>query len=255
PSADMTAKRGVTAAFELSWQELATEAQQLGCLLSLFAVAPIPWVLVEGCLPDFNTEELEELRDEVLVNLSLLNEVGEGVYQLHPLIREFFSGKLEASAWGEKFKQSFCQVMVAIAKEIPQASTRQEIKAFSLSIRHLEEAATVFQQWIADEDIFSVFQGLGRFYNSQGLYNQGEPWYQQCLEITCSRFGNTHPDIAESLNNLAKLYYFQGRYEEAEPLYLQALAIAERTLGTNHPNTVKIRENLARLQEAMGKKG
>ncbi|MGF1492420.1 MAG: NB-ARC domain-containing protein [Microcoleaceae cyanobacterium] len=44
---DMTAKRGVEAAFELSWQELNEEEQELACLLSLFALAPIPWELVE----------------------------------------------------------------------------------------------------------------------------------------------------------------------------------------------------------------
>lgn len=42
-SEDMTAERGVAAAFELSWQELDEAAQQLACLLSLFALAPIPW--------------------------------------------------------------------------------------------------------------------------------------------------------------------------------------------------------------------
>ncbi|NET55518.1 MAG: hypothetical protein F6K47_04795 [Symploca sp. SIO2E6] len=41
-SSDMTAKRGVAAAFELSWQELDESAQELGCLLSIFALAPIP---------------------------------------------------------------------------------------------------------------------------------------------------------------------------------------------------------------------
>ncbi len=45
--ADMTAQRGVLAAFELSWQELEDSDKQLGCLLSLFAAAPIPWKLVE----------------------------------------------------------------------------------------------------------------------------------------------------------------------------------------------------------------
>ncbi|NEP49614.1 MAG: tetratricopeptide repeat protein, partial [Moorea sp. SIO3C2] len=52
PAATMTAQRGVAAAFELSWLELDQDedAQELGCLLSLFALAPIPWYLVENCL-------------------------------------------------------------------------------------------------------------------------------------------------------------------------------------------------------------
>ena len=57
-------ERGVAAAFELSWEELTKSAQKLGCLLSLFALAPIPWSLVEnicwarsrriGRLPELN---------------------------------------------------------------------------------------------------------------------------------------------------------------------------------------------------------
>ncbi|MEM9275841.1 MAG: NB-ARC domain-containing protein, partial [Cyanobacteria bacterium P01_F01_bin.143] len=41
-------ERGVEAAFELSWAELSEYAQELGCLISLFALAPIPWSLIES---------------------------------------------------------------------------------------------------------------------------------------------------------------------------------------------------------------
>ena len=50
--AGMTARRGVAAAFELSWAELKPPARTLGCLLSVFAQAPIPWELVAECLSD-----------------------------------------------------------------------------------------------------------------------------------------------------------------------------------------------------------
>ena len=64
---DITAERGVRAAFELTWQELNESAQEVACLLSVFAVAPFPWILVEQCLPDEDEEELEDIRDEVLL--------------------------------------------------------------------------------------------------------------------------------------------------------------------------------------------
>nr|WP_293096573.1 NB-ARC domain-containing protein [Okeania sp. SIO2F4] len=50
PSGEMTAKRGVEAALELSWRELDERARYLGCFLSMFALDPIPWSLVEQCL-------------------------------------------------------------------------------------------------------------------------------------------------------------------------------------------------------------
>jgi hypothetical protein len=47
-SAEMTAKLGVKAAFELSWQELEAGARILAGLLSLFAPAPMSWSWVES---------------------------------------------------------------------------------------------------------------------------------------------------------------------------------------------------------------
>lgn len=55
-------KRGVAAAFELSWEELSESAKQLGCLLSLFALAPIPWSLVESAAPELDSETLKAAR-------------------------------------------------------------------------------------------------------------------------------------------------------------------------------------------------
>ncbi|MEG3918005.1 NB-ARC domain-containing protein [Microcoleus sp. T3_A4] len=90
---DMTARLGVAAAFELSWEILSESAKPLGYLLSLFAAAPIPWWLVEKCLADQDSETLEETRDSELLNLHLLQRTNPGTYRLHPLIRDFFQTK------------------------------------------------------------------------------------------------------------------------------------------------------------------
>jgi hypothetical protein len=106
-----TAKRGVEAAFELSWDELSkTElgqySQHLGKLLSLFAPAPIPWYLAESVEQnycensnygrEFNVEELEKARTKLLdFHLLQLSQQQEQIYRLHSLIREFFRSKLE----------------------------------------------------------------------------------------------------------------------------------------------------------------
>ncbi len=92
-SAEMTAKQGVAAAFELSWQELTEEEKELGRLLSLFAPAPITWSWVETIHSQVDEEDLEDWQAG-LVELSLLQRVEAGRYQLHPLIREFFQLKL-----------------------------------------------------------------------------------------------------------------------------------------------------------------
>ncbi|MFN6528957.1 tetratricopeptide repeat protein [Nostoc sp. ChiSLP03a] len=251
--ADMTAQRGVLAAFELSWQELEDNDKQLGCLLSLFAAASIPWKLVEQCLPEEDAEDLEEIRDDRLLNLHLLQRKGEGIYQLHPLLREFFQYKCTGLNKGEELKRSLCRVMVNVAKEIPDSPTLKQINDVSLAIPHIAEVANHLIQYISDDDLIWVFVGNARFYDGQGLYTQAETWCQQCLETTKKRLGEEHPDVAQSLNNLGALYNSQGRYSEAEPFLIQALALRRQLLGEEHPSVTQSLNNLAVLYNSQGR--
>jgi tetratricopeptide (TPR) repeat protein len=222
--------------------------------ISLFALAPIPWRLViERCLSAEDEEELEDIREEQLLNLNLLQAVAGEVYQFHPLVRQFFQAKLALRGDGDELKRSFCRGMVEEAKTIPETPTKEQIEAVALSIPHIAESATELEQWLENENLIPSFEGLGRFYYGQGLYEQAEPWCKQCLEVTCRRLGEEHPDVAASLNNLADLYKSQGRYEEAEPLYLQALELYKRLLGDNHPSIANSLNNLAVLYPYQGR--
>jgi hypothetical protein len=184
---------GVLAAFELSWQELEDNDKQLGCLLSLFAPAPIPWKLVEQCLPEEDEEDLEEIRDDTLLNLHLLQRKGEGIYQLHTLLREFFQYKCRGLEQVEELKRSLCRVMVAVSQYIPYSSTLEQISAVSLAIPHIAEVANHLIQYLSNDDLPWPFVGNATFYNSQGLYNQALPWYEECLEV-----GDTPTPIASN---------------------------------------------------------
>ena len=101
-----------------------------------------------------DTEELEDLRDESLLRLHLLQRTGEGTYQLHQLIREFFVAKRgEADA----LKQGYCKAMVKIAQSIPQTPTRDLIAAVAPVIPHIGEAATGLQWWLSDWESIGFF--------------------------------------------------------------------------------------------------
>ncbi|MEH2181105.1 tetratricopeptide repeat protein [Nostoc sp.] len=253
PEGDMTAQRGVLAAFELSWQELNDDDKQLGCLLSLFAAAPISWDLVEQCLTEEDEEELEEIRDDKLLNLHLLQRKDEGVYQLHPLLREFFQYQLTGLEQAEEFKRSLCGVIVEVAKKIPDSPTLEQITDVTPVIPHLAEVANHLIQYVSDDDLLWPFVGNAWLYHGQGLYNQALPWYEQCLKITKKRLGEEHPHVATSLNNLAELYRSQGRYSEAEPLYQHALALRRQLLGEEHPNVATSLNDLTLLYNSQGR--
>ncbi len=254
----MTARLGVADAFELSWERLDENAQQLACLLSLFASANIPWDLVKLAYGNLlsladkvnDLDILEEARGDLL-RCNLLQRTGEETYRLHQLIREFLREKLEQSTQADAQKQAFCQTMVKVAEQIPDLPTRQMVESLTAAIPHVAEAATVLTDYLSDEDLMKSFVGLGRFYEGQGFYDLAEPWYEQCLSVSQTRLSADPRRTATSLINLAHLYASQGRYSEAEALFLQGLELSE-TLGDNY-SVARSLNNLASLYQAQAR--
>jgi Tetratricopeptide repeat/NB-ARC domain len=249
---NMTATLGVIAAFELSWQELSDKGQELAARLSLFALAEVPWQLVADCLSEWDQEELEDLRDRELCRASLLTRTGQGMYELHQLLREFFALKLAAMDRREEFTTKFAQVLTAVAKTIDQIVTVEQQTNLKECVPHLV-AATEFAQYLPDDDKTWCCTGLARFYEAQSQFTTVEFWYEEALTIREEQSGANHPATATSLNNLASLYDSTGRYAEAEPLYVRSLAIREEQLGANHPDTAGSLNNLAELYKSMGR--
>ena len=222
--------KGVKAAFELSWQELNKSAQQLDCLLSLFALAPIPWSLVENAAIEEDLEKLKNARVK-LERLNLLQ--GEDNYQLHQLIQEFCRDKQKNLAIANEQKSNLCRAIAEIAAEIPQTTTLSDITNLTPFIPHITETANIYQDCLKDEDLTSPFIGLGKFYQSQGAYAQALPWYQKSLSVAKNRLGEEHYGTVNSLHWLAFLYNSQGRYSEAEPLYYLSLKFNGNSLKQN----------------------
>ncbi|MGD1805123.1 tetratricopeptide repeat protein, partial [Dapis sp. BLCC M126] len=250
---DMTAQRGVEAAFDLSWSELDEEEKEVGCRLSLFAPAPIPWHLVQQCLSEMDESDVEEIRDDVLVNLSLLQRSGENIYQLHPLIRKFLVGKLEQFDSVDEWKRNFCHVMAKKARKIPHNITLEEVEEVEVNIPHIEEVAEHLTEYLSDDDLITPFIRLGSFYKYQGFYPQAQPWYEKGKAIAEKRLDKDNSDVATVYDYLAGLYESQGRYSEAESLFQQAIEIVKIALPENHPEVAIHLNNLAGLYKSQGR--
>ncbi|MEH2356403.1 tetratricopeptide repeat protein, partial [Nostoc sp.] len=239
---------GVAEAFALSWEQLDENAEGVGCWLSLYALADIPFSV--ETIEDDEEQELNEKAIAELRKLHLIQWQSKEIYRLHPLIRQFFQMKLDESSQADKVKTAFVAQMVEVAKQIPQQPNREDIFQLTPHIPHLAEVATYLSQYLNNEDLIGLLRGLGWFYYGQGLYQQAEPWYKLCKDIAKNRLGLKHPYVAASLNNLAELYHSIGRYSEAEPLHLQALELNKRLLGDNHPDVATSLNNLALLYES-----
>ncbi|MEH2259916.1 tetratricopeptide repeat protein [Nostoc sp.] len=236
---------GVAEAFALSWEQLDEKAQGLGCWLSLYALADIPFPV--KAIEDDDEQEFWEKAIADLRKLHLIQWQSKGIYRLHPLIRQFFQMKLDKSSNADEVKTAFVAQMVELARTISQQPNREDILNLTLAIPHIAEVATHLSEYLSDEDLIRPFTGLGWFYQDQGLYQQAEPWLRQGVKITENRLGLEHPDVATSLNNLAALHKSTGRYSEAEPLYKQALELTKRLLGDDHPIVATSLNNLAEL--------
>ncbi|NJO75902.1 MAG: TIR domain-containing protein, partial [Leptolyngbyaceae cyanobacterium RM1_406_9] len=206
---EMNAPLGVAAAFELSWEVLDEPARQLAARLSLFALAEIPWLLVEACYPEEDAEDVEDWRDESLLSLHLLERIGESTYQLHQLLHEFFAAKREQRADLVEMKQSFRSAVLWAAKRSTETPEQSLLAETTVLIPHLQAVIKLSETSGQTTDVAVDLAWLAELYRSQGRYAQAEPLYLRALAISQAQLGENHPDVATKLNNLAELYRSQ----------------------------------------------
>ncbi|MEG4144742.1 tetratricopeptide repeat protein [Microcoleus sp. Pol12B5] len=270
PEPTMTAQLGVADAFELSWERLNDAEQRLGCLLSLFAPAPIPWkpnelhlavseedakAIKEALESQGITQEiLEELENSLeateeaknkLVRLNLLQPCGEGIYRFHQLIREFFRQKLEALPEAEELKIYLVGYIAALAKQIPDSPNHHEINIISPLIPHIKEIVQEMSQYLSDSDFGYPFTVLISFYENQGLYVLAADSCQFFIEKLQTRFHGNLLFVSVVKRTLAKLYMLQGFYKEAETLCKTVLASFKENLADQHLWLITIQYELA----------
>lgn len=249
----ITASRNLLKAFGLSWQELNKDSQQLACLLSLFAMAPIPWPLVELCFPESEAEMIEEIRDHTLINLSLLKRSRSGFYKLHPLIREFFKRKSEKSIWADNLKLKICESISIESTRFPLGATQRDLRNWDHKIPHIKEVAENLSQCLTNSDLTFPFGALIGFYTSKGLYDHALPWAKKCVEITKIRVGKESLATIKSLENLASVFQLQREFEKAKNLFDESLKMQERLFGGESINLLDSINGLAAAYRHQGR--
>jgi tetratricopeptide (TPR) repeat protein len=247
---NMTATLGVIAAFELSWQELTPVAQEIAARLSLFAPAEILWDFVEDCLSEYDKEILGDLRDEELLKNSLLTRVGEGLYRVHQLLREFYSVKLQEMPNKEDFIRNFALYITKVAHYAPETITLEWQFNLHSFIPHLVEASE-FSEYLQESEKSYCCVVLSRFYEDRGQLLQSEVWCKKSLSICESELGLTNINTANALDRLATIYLRMGKYEEVESLQFRALQIRERQLGSDDLEVATSFNNIAGFYQEM----
>jgi tetratricopeptide (TPR) repeat protein len=250
----MTGQLGVVAALELSWKELNEAEQELACLLGMFAIAPIPWSLVESCQPEVDPVDLEDTRDDGLMAHSLLKRVGDGSYQLHQIVQEYFRIKLgERGDQGKSIKVAYCQVMIEIAKNIIEPIPIESFQNISASILHLEETINEWTEVLNDDNLIWPLMGVIRFHKSQLNYTLAESWYNSCFNMIENRLGKDQFEITYVMEELISIYRNLGRYQDAEKLCWKSLKIRIESRGEVDSEVATSFNSIASVYHDQGK--
>jgi tetratricopeptide (TPR) repeat protein len=252
---ELGAMRGVVEALLISWEPLTGPAKSLLLLLSVMAPALIPWELVEASrLPELEVEEGSAFGDQQaeLLRAQFLERSGPGLYQLHPLVRQFLrlqsQEQLELVA---RWRKQLAAAVAGVCRErIPQTLTLEQVQALEAFLPHIKTVAEHLADDLEDEGLLWPTTGLGRVAEHQADFAEALNWSQLGMEQCEQRLGPEHPSTATALNNLAGLLQATNRLAEAEPLMRRALTIDEASYGNDHPNVATALNNLAQLLQA-----
>jgi len=252
---ELGAMRGVVEALLISWEPLTNPAKSLLLLLSVMAPALIPWELVEACrLPELEVEEGSAFGDQQaeLLRAQFLERSGPGLYQVHPLVRQFLrlqsQEQLELVA---RWRKQLAAAVAGVCRErIPQTLTLEQVQALEVFLPHIQLVAEHLADDLGEEDLIWPTLGLARVAVHQAAFAEALKWHQLCLERSEHRLGPNHPFTATALNNVAQLLQATNRLAEAEPQMRRALAIAEASYGNDHPQVAAYLNNLALLLKA-----
>ncbi|MEM9214672.1 MAG: tetratricopeptide repeat protein [Cyanobacteria bacterium P01_F01_bin.150] len=239
-------KQGISAILELSWQELSPGAQLLATLLAYFSNESIYWDLVEDCLNSQEIEDLEEFRDEELINLSFLKDNGNDSYNIHSIIHMFFNLKLDICPEKGILKDSFIQVMVKNSQSFPNYPSKEEIISFSQISSHIINLVNKFGGCLGDTstELFYITKALGSFYKSKGYYSEGINWLDKYINILNNIFKIENKDddhiftyienITLGIYQIAECHEANASYKEAKDYYYQLLNLFTNQLGLSY---------------------
>ena len=210
---------GIMATFELSWQALDQEAQILGCLLSIFATAPISSRLMEQIFeaqstPDFS-EKIRSTRDGLdiylnqLTNKFLLQVTRPNTFALHELVRDCFRQKLETLEIADYLKSLYCRGIVITVSEIDHTSDVEAVERLIPLVPHVVECATALRDWLTHEDFQKPFDFLGNFYVNRNIVDQSEVWRNYGINAHFERVAKEIRTVSANFGDLARFYNIQ----------------------------------------------
>jgi tetratricopeptide (TPR) repeat protein len=250
--------------------DIGTLTQNLALVGGWFAPVSIPQDLLYKAADRLQPVTLPEIKQKIalqqLVDSGLARCNEKGYLVFHPLTQAYLRHQ-----GGQPAKTACCYTLAAIAQKTDTGI--KTLLSLEIYRPHFEQAVTWLTKNLPDEFLWiplrllqylvaiaeyanafqlvnSIFalideenkEWLTHFYDIageicelQGKYEESFKYYRGALDLKEQRLGETHPDIAITLNAIGQTLYSQGKYDEALDYYRRALVIKEQTLGVKHP--------------------
>jgi tetratricopeptide (TPR) repeat protein len=273
-------RRTITRTFELSLDLLADRgaryARPLLRLLSCFATAPIPYVLLLdpqflGAHPAFLGTDHESLAHQLhalgelgLVDLrqpSTDDDPSAWTVTLHPVVRD--ANAMHPEVRGDPQGYPALAVAALAAVCVAPDSEAGEDPAMWARWRMLAPHALYLAHYVggleARLDRSSESQACrsatvaGRYLFAWGLYGAAESELRAVLDIGRRLAGPGHPDTLATRHQLARVLHERGRHREAETELRAVLEARREKLGDDHQATLSTRNQLAWSLHAQGR--
>ena len=99
-----------------------------------------------------------------------------------------------------------------------------------------------------------LFHQMASYTLRQGNAFEAIEYWTQVLEMNKAILGNSHPNVAGTLNNLGNAWRSLGEPKKAIEYYTQALVIKKAVFGDSHPDVAMTLNNLGAAWSDLGEK-
>jgi predicted ATPase len=202
-------QRSLQATFDYSWHLLSEEEQRFLKALSIFCGS-------------FSMEAIRRVSGasihalQSLVDKSLLSHTPDGRYQIHDLVHQFATERLEqdveyAREIHTRHSHFFLDALTVWGKELKSALQREAVEAMELDVENLRAAwrwAVEIQDW---QGITGGLEGMGWYADLRFRFQEGERACRTALERIPAQ---PNPQLFSALTTWQA--HFLGRLEQAE---------------------------------------
>ncbi|WP_234572574.1 serine/threonine-protein kinase [Rhodohalobacter sp. 614A] len=132
----------------------------------------------------------------------------------------------------------------------PSEAQDESLTAIELLHRGAERVETeLSDQPALQANLFLVISDV---YESLGLFDEGIDQAERALAIQKKLYGDTHPEVATSLNAIGWINHEKGDFDKSDSLLQTALAMRYDLFGNDHLDVARTLNDLAVLKQSQG---